>query len=96
MAHVNQQLKFCLVLKELTPRRVFLFVTATVILVADFVISTAPTPVGHESWRILQISSWSQVVLVVSCLRAEQQSERPSMVLELEVHSGHNQWEKPL
>ena len=50
---MDQQLKFCLVLKEVTPRQVFLSVTAVVILVADFVVSTAPTSAGHESWRIL-------------------------------------------
>ena len=51
--HVDQQLTFCLVLKEVTPRQVFISVTTVVILVADFVVSTAPTPAGHESWRTL-------------------------------------------
>ena len=44
---MNQQLY--LVSKEMALRRVFLSVTAVIILVADFVVSTAPTPVGHES-----------------------------------------------
>ena len=67
--------------------------TAVVILVANFVVLTAPTPVGHESWRILQISSWSQVTL--SALGAEQLIKRPLMALH-QVHSDHYQWEKPL
>ena len=41
---------FCLVLKEVTPCKVFLSVTAVVILVGDFVVSTTPT------------SSWSWIL----------------------------------
>ena len=51
--HVNLQLKFGFVLKEVTLCQVFLSVIAVVILVADFIVSTTPTPIGHESCRIL-------------------------------------------
>jgi len=59
----------------------FLSVTALVILVADFVVSTVPTPFGNYSWMSLLNADFFLAEVALSRPRAEQPTERPSMAL---------------
>ena len=62
--HVHQ-LTFCLVLFGVLLRRVFLSAKEALTPVEGFAVLTAPTQVGREFWWILQISSLSQLALLL-------------------------------